>query len=254
MGIKFGNCSHQGDREYQEDSFGFSNIIDSDIVNEKGFAAVLADGMGGLANGREISEYAVTSFIGMFNALDYAIPFHSQLESIVEKINESAIEKFSIGGAVMAGSTLAAVFVYNAELYWICVGDSRLYLMRNGRLHAVNEDHDYFNQLLPEYMSDCLNIDEIMADMQRDNLTSYIGNNKLPYIDANRIGFPLKNGDMLVLCSDGVYGNITGAEIIDILRSDEPQTACERIVQAVLNKNTAGQDNLTVIIIKIEEE
>jgi protein phosphatase len=252
--VKTGNCIHQGARDYQEDSFGYSNIVDSALISERGFAAVLADGMGGLANGKDISDYVVSSFIKMFDALDYNARFPEQLEKIVFKINEEVCRNFSIDGKSGAGSTIVAAFIHKAKLYWFCAGDSRLYILRNGRLFAINEDHDYFNQLLTDYMADDISMEQIKSDKQKDTLTSYIGNEKLPFIDANKKAFSICKNDTLILCSDGVYGGISDDEMKNILMQNEPQKASEKITQAVLNKRIAGQDNLTVMVIKFEEE
>jgi serine/threonine protein phosphatase PrpC len=187
--IKTGNCSHQGAREYQEDSFGWSNIIDSKIISEKGFAAIVADGMGGLANGKDISDYVVSSFIQMFSGLNYDASFPPQLEKIVERINDEVCRNFSVNGQSGAGSTLVAIFVYKTKLYWVSVGDSRLYILRNNTLYAVNEDHDYFNQLLTDHMAGDITMQQIRTDKQKDTLASYIGNEKLPSVDANKKRF-----------------------------------------------------------------
>lgn len=247
--VKTGNCSHQGAREYQEDSFGYSNIIDSGIISEKGFAAVLADGMGGLENGRDISRFTVSAFLEKFGVLDYDAPFPPQLEDIADKINEEAREHFAASGGSGAGSTIAAAFVYKTKLYWLCIGDSRLYLLRNGQLYAVNEDHDYFNQLLSDYMAGETDMEQINANEQKDRLTSYIGSEGLSHIDANKKGFSICLGDTLILCSDGIYNGVSDAEMISILNQNEPQRASEKITRTVLDKNIAGQDNLTVMVI-----
>jgi protein phosphatase len=252
--IRIGNSSHQGARDYQEDSFGYSNIIDSDVINEKGFTAVLSDGMGGLSNGKAISEYVVSSFIKMFSAIDYTAAFSEQLEDMVTKINSEVCRNFTVDSKSGAGATIVASFIYKTKLYWICVGDSRIYLLRNNSLYAINEDHDYFNQLLSDLMVDKITLDEIKADVQKDTLASYIGNDMLPSVDANKHGFSLCKGDMLILCSDGIYGGISNDEMIGILKANEPQKASEKITQSVLNKRIAGQDNLTVMVIKFEEE
>ena len=250
--VKTGNSSHPGAREYQEDSFGWSAIFDGDIVSEKGFVAVLADGMGGLESGAEVSGYVVSSFITMFDAIYHNAPFPPQLESIAMKINDEICKNFIKDNKSGAGSTLVAAFVYKAKLYWLCIGDSRLYLLRNGMMYVANEDHDYFNQLLSDNLSNSMSIEEISADVQKDRLTSYIGSEELKYIDANKIGFSLRKGDTIILCSDGIYNGITDAEIIRLLGEYEPQKASEEIAAAVLSKNIAGQDNLTIMVIKFE--
>lgn len=254
--VKIGNCTHQGAREYQEDSFGYSDIIDSEVISRRGFAAVLADGMGGLSNGKEISDYVVRSFISMFEALDISAEnnFGCRLIDIAEKINAEVSRNFFKDGRSGAGSTIAAAIVYKAKLFWVCMGDSRLYLLRNNILYTVNEDHDYFNQLLSDNLAGKITIAEINADKQKDSLTSYVGNEKLPFIDASKIGFSLQKDDTLLLCSDGIYAGLSNAEIISILNHNEPQRASEIITASVLDKNIAGQDNLTVMIIKLEGE
>ena len=253
LAVKTGNCSHQGAREYQEDSFGFSDIVDSDTICEKGILAVLGDGMGGLANGRAISEYTVSSFIKMFETVDYDAPFGPQMRMITEKINDEVCRNFSVGGKSGAGSTLVVAFVHKLRLYWLCVGDSRLYLLRNGLLYPVNEDHDYMNQLLTEYLRGDLDLESIQADPQKDSLTSYIGNEKLPFIDSNPRGYPIRRDDTLVLCSDGIYNSISDARIIEAFEANDPQRACEDIAQRVLDCGVPGQDNLTIMAIKFAE-
>jgi protein phosphatase len=98
-----------------------------------------------------------------------------------------------------------------------------------------------------------ISMEKIKSDRQKDSLTSFVGNEKLPFIDANKKGFTIRRGDTLVLCSDGVYNGIFEADMINILTQNEPQPASETISQTVLEKNIAGQDNLTIMIIKLED-
>jgi serine/threonine protein phosphatase PrpC len=101
-------------------------------------------------------------------------------------------------------------------------------------------------------MAGDITMQQIRSDKQKDTLASYIGNENLPVIDANKKGFSVCKGDTLILCSDGIYNGISDDEMKNILKHNEPQKASEKIVQAVLNKSIAGQDNLTVMIIKLE--
>jgi len=251
--VKTGNCSHRGDRDYQEDSFGFSDVVSSDAVSNKGILAVLGDGMGGLANGKAISEYVVSSFLTMFDAVDDDAPYEPQMRAIAERINDEVCRNFSIDGRSCAGSTLVAAFVHRLRLYWLCVGDSRLYLRRDGALNPVNEDHDYANQLMTDHLRGDISMADIRADPQKDHLTSFIGKEKLPFIDSNRRGFPLRRNDALILCSDGVYNGISDARILEALARQDPQPACEDIVRQVLDGGVAGQDNLTIMVVEFEE-
>jgi len=246
--FKFGNAQHIGSRKTQEDSFGYSNIISSNEISKKGVLAVLADGMGGLSHGKQISEYAVSAAIRMFESFDYTLQFPQQLENMVMKINNQISENFWANGQSNAGSTLVAAFFYKTKFYWVSVGDSRIYILRNGGLYQVNEDHDYLNELLVKYMNGDSSLDIAKNHMQKDSLTSYIGNERLPYIDNNKRGLSLQKNDTIILCSDGIYNSISSSEFILQLLND-PQPAVEKIVKSIVKKKIQQQDNLTIMVI-----
>lgn len=246
--LKFGNAQHIGARKNQEDSFGYSNISGSEI-SEKGVLAVLADGMGGLSHGKQISDYVVSAAKAMFERLDYSMPFPKQMENIVRKINSEVSESFSKNGKSNAGSTMIVVFIYRTKLYWACVGDSRLYLLREGLLYQINEDHDYYNDMLRQVMYGEMLKEEAMIHEQKDSLTSYIGSESLPYLDYNRRGFALQKNDLLVLCSDGIYNGMSNAELVEHFQ-DEPQSAVDRLVKDIIKKKLPSQDNMTIMAIQ----
>ncbi len=248
MMYKFGNAQHIGKRKIQEDCFGFSNITNSERISQKGICAVLSDGMGGLSNGRYVSEYVVGSTLSLFDNLDYSINVHSQLEAIVCKINDQVCKSCSGGDESLAGATIAAVAVYKDKLFWVCVGDSRIYLLRRGYLYQLNEDHVYRNKLIKDYLGGHIKLNAAFNDEQKNSLTSYIGNPKMPFVDCNRVSFSLQKGDKVMLCSDGVYNSLSDYEMIKRLQ-EEPQHASEGIVHDILNKKVLMQDNLTVMII-----
>lgn len=246
--LKFGNSQHIGDRRNQEDSFGYSSTSGSEI-SEKGVLAVLADGMGGLSNGKQISEYVVSASKAMFEKLDYAMPFPEQLENMVTKINSTVCENFTFDGKSNAGSTMVVAFVYKTRLYWAAVGDSRLYLLREGLLYQINEDHDFFNEMMGQVIHDDMLLEEAQKNEQKDSLTSYVGSERLPYIDLCKRGFALQKEDKLVLCSDGVYNAVSNAEMVEYLQ-DEPQSAADRLVRNIVKKKLPSQDNITVMVIE----
>jgi serine/threonine protein phosphatase PrpC len=243
-----GNAQHIGKRKTQEDYFGFSDLSSSEKKSRKGICAVLADGMGGLSNGRQISEYVVSSTLALFDNLDYTLSICTQLKAIINKINEQVCREFSQDGKSKAGSTFSTVVLYKDKLFWACVGDSRIYLFRNGYLYQLNEDHDYKNKLLKDYINGTGRLDAAHDDPQKDSLTSFIGNPDMQFIDANRLSFSLQKDDKIMLCSDGIYNALSDFELIKRLK-EQPQLACEKIAQDVLNKKISSQDNLTVMII-----
>lgn len=253
MYINTGNSQNQGARPYQEDSFGYSNIIDSGIVSQKGMLAILSDGMGGLANGKSVADYVVQTSIAMFEALNPRECISDQLENIAYRINDSICEKYAADGSSKAGATMVLAYIFKNRIYWITVGDSRLYCYRNGNLLQMNEDHDYKNQLYREYINEGGSIQEIEEEPQKDSLVCFIGKSGLPYTDVSLRGYRIQPNDAFVLCSDGVYNGISQEAMKDILAGYDAQSASDKIVSEVLGARFPGQDNMTVMVIKCEK-
>ncbi len=253
MYINTGNSQNQGARPYQEDSFGYSNIIDSNIVTNKGMLAILSDGMGGLANGKSVADYVVQASIAMFDSLNPQANISEQLENIVRYINDSVCEQYAADGSSKAGATMVFAYIFKNRIYWITVGDSRLYCYRNGHMLQMNEDHDYKNQLYREYINDGGNLQDVEEDGQKDSLVCFIGKREIPYVDVSLKGYRIKPNDTFVLCSDGIYNGISQDSMKDILSNYDAQSASDKIVSNVLSSRFPGQDNMTVMVIKCEK-
>lgn len=250
MYVNTGNSQNQGARPYQEDSFGYSNITDSSIVTNKGMLAILSDGMGGLANGKNVADYVVQTSIAMFDSINPQVNISVQLKNIVYHINNSVCEQYAADGSSKAGATMVFAYLFKNRMYWITVGDSRLYCYRNGHLLQMNEDHDYKNQLYREYINEGGNLQEVEEDGQKDSLVCFIGKRDLPYVDVSLRGYKIKPDDTFVLCSDGIYNGISQDSMKDILSNHDAQTASDKIVAEVLRSRFPGQDNMTVMVIK----
>ncbi len=245
--LALGNTQNQGKRPYQEDSYGYSNLTDAALVANKGVLAVVADGMGGLSHGKDVSMMTVSGMLEYFNAPGTLCQNGEQLFRRVREINEAVCNRFCSDGRINAGSTLVCALVNNNRLHWVCVGDSRLYLRRNGQIYQVNEDHDYLNRLLGEAVFEKEELTAPFSDPQKDVLVSCIGNREL-LGDISKDGIALYPGDQLLLCSDGVY-NAIPPEVINNLMQDDAQAAAEHIEAAVLAQGFRTQDNFTTIII-----
>lgn len=252
--INTGNSQNQGARPYQEDSFGYSNIIDCSIVTAKGILAILSDGMGGLSNGKSVADYVVQTSIAMFDSINPRGNISEQLENIVQYINDSVCEQYAADGSSKAGATMVFAYIFKNRIYWITVGDSRLYCCRNKHLIQMNEDHDYKNQLYREYINDGGDLAAVEADEQKDSLVCFIGKRELPYVDVSLRGYKIKPNDIFVLCSDGIYNGISQEAMHEILSNNDAQTASDKIVSSVLSSRFPGQDNMTVMVIKCEKQ
>ncbi|MCA1030223.1 protein phosphatase 2C domain-containing protein [Bacillus timonensis] len=249
MNIKPDNAQHIGARSKQEDSFGFSNINHLEMIDKRGILAILADGMGGMAFGQEASQSAVHSFLEYYQDLTINVDFPEILYQSLIYANKTVCQlALESGNANKIGSTLIAAAIKHDSLYWISVGDSRIYLYRNNEIHQLTQDHVYANILYEEVANGRMTKDEADQHPQREALTSYLGNEVLNEVDRNIIPFPLEIGDRILLCSDGMYGNISEAELIEIL-NQHCDGACQKIVNTVIDKGNHSQDNITVILL-----
>lgn len=242
VGITLGSISSRGARPYQEDSFGFSSIKKKD-ASAYGFTAVVADGMGGLSNGAVISKYTVSTLIELSMRCTPKLPADIFLQSALRQINYGVVS-----AKIKGGSTAAAVKCRKDGIYWCTVGDSRIYLMRSGRLTALNEDHDYISTLLDDVISRKLTYRDVLDDPQKDSLEFYIGCGEKLTVDGNvRPLIPMKN-DKLLLCSDGIYNAASEDEMLDAL-SRPAAAAAEKLGNIIASKGYVNQDNYTAVIL-----
>ena len=255
MNISPGNIQAIGARKEQQDAFGFSDLADGAFVDHGGVLAVVADGMGGLSFGAESSRLAVDAMLREYMAKSHQ---ESVLQALVRalKAANGAVHKMSLEKRAEydTGSTLVAAVVKEQKLYWISVGDSRLYLLRNGNLTCLTRDHVYANDLAREVQKGIITKEAAATHPERMALTSYLGVPELPEIDRNLQPFALQAGDRIMLCSDGLYGALSEMEMAAGLKRQDPQQAAEALARKVTEKNRPSQDNLTAAILAIEPD
>lgn len=244
-----GSAQHIGEREEQQDAFGFSALHDPEAVKRYGMLAVLADGMGGLAMGKEASQLAVQTLLNEYLGKSAGETVPEALEKALREANKAVYElalQHELEWNV--GTTLVAAVIKEGMLHWISVGDSRIYLYRDGVLVPLTRDHVYANQLYERVKAGQLTKEEAESHPERHLLTSYLGIPKLDEIDANRKPFHLAAGDWVLLCSDGVYDELS-EPLLEVAVRMPPQQAAEFILQYVLALEYPYQDNATIAIL-----
>jgi PPM family protein phosphatase len=249
MNVKAGNAQHIGARQQQEDAFGFTDPSDKTFVCHGGFLGVIADGMGGLTQGGAASTTAVRSFLASYQA---KTPKESVVDALLRSLleaNRIVHEKAESASSGDAGTTLAAAVVLNEELYWISVGDSRIYWLHNNELTRLTADHIYSTKLNRDVAQGKISRSDAQNHVERASLTSYLGHLEPTLVDRNLRPLLLHDNDCVVLCSDGFYRGLSDVEIADSFQGN-PQHACDSLVQLVLEKDRKHQDNLTVIALK----
>ena len=240
------NAQHIGRRAEQQDYFAYSDIFNKEERMLMGAVSVLADGMGGLENGREASRTATEVFLREYRAgMVRGLEVNDALVKAAHAANRAVL---SIEGA---GTTLCAAVIKRWRLYWLSIGDSRIYLYRNGSVRRINIEHNYEQVLKRMAENGEISRSAAYSDPNRAALTSYIGMNELEEMDINPGIFPLISGDSILLCSDGLYRSLSEAEMSRIIY-DADDDVCDVLVEAAMKKNIAAQDNITVVLMDID--
>jgi PPM family protein phosphatase len=249
-----GNAQHIGARREQQDDFGFSDLDDCNFISHGGVLAIVADGMGGLAMGRDASRLAKQTMLEEYEAKTPEESIPDALRRALEAANTAVCElSRQAGQEGEVGTTLVAAVIKDHDLHWVSVGDSRIYFYRQGELYQLTTDHDYARELARMAEAGQITWEEAAGDPNRRALTSYLGLPHLIEVDQSSQPVPLKADDRILLCSDGLYGSLTIAEMAEFLETNAQESA-ELLIEAALTKQKTSQDNLTVAILACERE
>ena len=233
-----------GGRDYQQDSLGHTRIL-----NGSGILAIVADGMGGLSNGEQVSQQIVMDGLG-YGAAMTGLSEGNPLLGMVGQINTNVNRMLGPEGIYKCGSTLIAVLVAQDQFHWVSVGDSRIYLYREGCVNQLNTDHDLFQQWMPEILAGTRSYVEAARNPDGRKLTSFIGMGELKYVDYSRQPIDLRQGDRLVLVTDGVYGTVPPEQLADILKANpEVSDAAKVLERRIRDARMPHQDNYTALIL-----
>lgn len=241
MVLDVGYASDVGSRGNQEDSLGFRQYDDGSLL------AVLADGMGGHAGGEIASEMAVRLFGEYFPQTLGSIP--ARLEETLHYTQRALCKQAQARHELKTmGTTLIALFVQGAELYWVSVGDSLLYALDKAGLAKLNAVHTVRERFRRLWEAGKISRAEFEAVEEPHALTSALGPDKLNEIDSKYGIFPPDG--VLILASDGLLSLAqTEVKALSAGKSTAQVTA-DRLLQAALAKQQVGQDNLGIIVIK----
>lgn len=231
---------------------------DAAIVNwPNGFSlSILADGMGGHAGGAEASQLVVNTFRQHFvdsAESDIRQRFLSALSAANLAIFEYTQQHPELEGM---GSTFLAVVFDGTAIQWISVGDSPLWLYRDGAITQLNENHSMATVLAKQVEEGLISAEEAASSPERSQLLEAILGKDIKMLDAPEETFPVQAGDIIILASDGVE-TCSLDELQELLStaSKKSDTHAESLVASILSKvdehQRASQDNSTLNIIRI---
>ncbi|HMD16410.1 MAG TPA: PP2C family serine/threonine-protein phosphatase [Terriglobales bacterium] len=241
-------------RNNNEDSFGYWEPEDDRQFLRKGRLAVVADGMGGYEGGQEASRLAVETLVAAyrdFRGDDPQAALIEGLQAAHEQIRQYSFMHPELQG--MGTTCTAAAIVRGAHvgaqsdaLYYVHVGDTRLYLIRDRRITRVTRDHSYVGRLVEAGM---ITPEEAEHHPQRNILTAALGTNPDLIMDSPGRPEPLRPEDVLLICSDGLWGQVRDPEILDAVDNQSAEKACRELIQ--LARERGGPDNITVEILRL---
>ena len=239
----YGVLHQQGQRDSQQDAFCVTGQEPSGIL------AAVADGMGGLVNSGAVSQ-ALTETLAEEFTPDPRFPPARQLQIAFQQA-VGKVDALLRDHSSRSGSTLVACLVQNGALSWLSVGDSRIYLWRDGGLIQLNREHNFFHDLTLLALQGDLTFEEADADPRCENLTSYIGWGFPRSIEWNEDPVSLLPGDQILLVSDGVYRALSQDELTNCLYKGTAQESVQSMHTLIQKKDFPNQDNYTGIVLKI---
>lgn len=243
----------QGRREYQEDSLATDFPPGSDLG-----VAVLADGMGGHVAGDVASALTVSEvFAELQRRQQDPVAFRSDIPGALRRAVDHANRRLGEHTrrhpqSAGMGATVVALVFDTYGLYWISVGDSPLYLFRDGVLRQMNEDHSLAPQIDFLVAQGMLDPEIGRTHPDRHCLTSVLIGQGIDRIDCAERAFPLEDGDIVIVASDGLQS--LDDRTIAALLHDMQDFSSERIAQRLLDEVDAcldpDQDNVSLAVVR----
>ncbi len=242
-----GNLQGIGSRAEQQDSFTLVNALDKQMYNKSGMMFAVCDGMGGMKGGKDASEKAIGRFRNFFFGMDRRGKIPEQLKEAV--FNASADIERTLEGD--GGSTAVIGIIFHEKLYFACVGDSFLYLYRDGSLYRLNRHHTICHSLyLENIRSGSTETQSCREDPEAAALSQFLGMPGLSDVDIAVRPLNLRKEDVLLACSDGVGGVLDDSDIIEALAWANPQDNCLRLEKHIGERGVPNQDNYTALVIR----
>src|SRR4051794_32549310 len=202
--------------------------------------------MGGAQAGEVASEMAISEFVA---TRDTGAPAEKQLEQIALAANRKIWDMAqSDSRHAGMGTTLTAAMVDGQSVAVGHVGDSRLYLYRDGELERMTRDHSLVEEFVRQGK---LTPEQAEKHPQRSVITRALGPESVVEVDTFRI--PARDGDVFLLCSDGLSGMVSDADLAAIIGAGDSLAATAAALVDAANAN-GGRDNITAVLFSLEDD
>jgi serine/threonine protein phosphatase PrpC len=234
-------------RPHNEDSVDYSVPQDPQLIDTKGGIYLVADGMGGHQAGEVASSQAIKLVIDQYYS-DLTHDVGTSLVRAYKAANRFIYDEAQSDPAKAGmGTTLVAAAIVGRKVYVASVGDSRAYLIGQGRITQITEDHSWVQE---QIRAGLLTREQARLHPQRNVVTRALGSK--PSVEVDLFEGQLADGDALLLCSDGMSGLVEDWEIEAIVRDQSAQDAVRSLVAKANERG--GMDNITVLMVDTRKE
>ncbi len=238
--------SRQGDRAGNEDRVGYSYSKDVLLM-------VAADGMGGHMQGEVAAEIAVTEITRLFQQ-EARNRLRRPSDFLVSVINSAhrAIVSHAVAENLLESprTTCVVCIVQDGSAWWAHSGDSRLYVLRGGKLAAATQDHSKVQQLVD---SGAITPEAAATHPERNKIFSCLGG-VVPPVIAVGSEFPLQTGDTILLSTDGFWSQIPAALIATLLRKQDIMGLLPGLLTEAHKRAKGESDNLSIVAMTWEAQ
>ena len=233
-------------RENNEDKFDFYEPEAPSVLAARGSFYAVADGMGGHAAGQIASELALKNTLGAYYNGSASEPSQALLDAVA--VANDIV--FNIAAMIPErkgmGTTLTVTVVIEDRVLVAQVGDSRAYMIRDGQIRQVTEDHSWVAE---QVRMGVLTEEQAENSPYKNVITRCIGTQR--DVVADLYDEKAHAGDIWILCSDGLSGHLEAAEILQIANENGPSEAARQMVD--LANARGGRDNITVLVFVIQD-
>lgn len=237
-------------RDHNEDAYMLPTGTDPDALAQKGHLYVLADGMGGHQKGEVASAITIETVNQEYYTRNSDNPAGEDRETIADDLVE-AIQQANVqvmDATQGGGTTIIATVLHSDTLVSMNVGDSRAYLLRDGELRLLSKDHSLVSRLVEMGK---ITPEEALNHPRRNVLYQALGQGG--DLEIHIVTEKIQLGDVVILCSDGLWGEIGDQAITDILSTvSNPFLATQQLID--LANRSGGPDNITAIIIQVSDQ
>jgi protein phosphatase len=235
-------------RKHNEDFATYVRPSDRTALASHGVLALVADGMGGHNAGEHASRLA-----GDTVTRSYFQSTEEPRQALLDALNAANLTVFcaAMENRVWKGmgTTCVAASICNGQVWWAWIGDSRMYLLRGGKIYQLTEDHTVVQEMV---RNGWMTQEEARMHRDRNVLERALGTRRGVNAGIGDAALWLEAGDRLLLCSDGLHDLLNQQELAEMAGEAAVASSAERLVQAALARG--GHDNVSIVLLEARTE